>query len=104
MDFFFSILLIFTSFNYICSLGLSLGLLPAFGKVDRITSRGLQWSLDDNILEYGKLISSSNRIADIAKVVSLTGANLDGSSGYICEAYVVEVEATNDVLWTSELN
>lgn len=43
------------------------GLLPIGGPVRCLTTTGLQWNLDGGSLEFGKLVSSSNRVADDAQ-------------------------------------
>jgi thiamine pyrophosphokinase len=88
--------------SYLQSIGLSLGLLPVFGKVDGITTRGLKWNLGNCSLEFGKLISSSNCLAD-SEEISVKEVAIDCSSNNTSDVAVVEVETTNDVLWTCEL-
>jgi thiamine pyrophosphokinase len=40
----------------------SVGLIPLGGRCERVTTRGFQWDLDGDALEFGKLVSTSNRI------------------------------------------
>ncbi len=49
--------------------GVSCGLLPLGNKVDSVTTSGLVWNLDDESLELGKRISSSNSIDTQLKLV-----------------------------------
>lgn len=44
--------------------GTFLSLIPMFGAVDSVRTTGLKWELNGSSLEFGHLISSSNRVAD----------------------------------------
>lgn len=63
--------------------GPTCGLIPLGGRVNSITTTGLQWDLNESSLEMGVLVSSSNAI--------LPGAG------------EVTVETSEPVLWTVEL-
>jgi len=45
------------------------GLLPLGAAVNSISTEGLQWNLENDSLEMGKFVSSSNRLAEGAQVV-----------------------------------
>jgi len=61
--------------------GPTCGLLPVGGACRGVTTRGLKWDLKDQVLRFGGLVSSSNRLA----------------------AKVVEVQTRDPLLWMSEI-
>mmetsp|Transcript_6030 Transcript_6030/g.8530 ORF Transcript_6030/g.8530 Transcript_6030/m.8530 type:complete len:308 (+) Transcript_6030:50-973(+) len=67
--------------------GPSCGLIPIAGKSDYVTTTGLQWNLMEQSLEFGKLVSSSNRVV----------SNSDD------DQTLVTVFSSNFLLWTTEL-
>jgi thiamine pyrophosphokinase len=51
--------------------GPTCGLLPLGGKVDKVITKGLHWDLHNQSLEFGGLVSSSNRMdADEIEVIT----------------------------------
>lgn len=71
--------------------GPTCGLIPLNGKVDCVTSSGLQWDLTGESLEMGVRISSSNSI------------RMDGGVGgeaNVGDGPTVIVESSGDLVWT----
>jgi len=60
------------------------GIIPINGKCNRISTKGLGWDLNEQELEFGKLVSTSNYIKH----------NIEA----------VEIETSDFVLWTNSFN
>ena len=64
--------------------GESCGLIPLNGPCKSITTSGLEWNLSNSRMEFGGLVSTSNRLR--------LGEN------------IVSVDTTDDIIWTSTVN
>jgi len=73
--------------------GPSCGLIPIGRKCERVTTTGLKWNLDDDPLEFGKLISSSNQLKDTD----------DDDDDAAKEDRIVEVTTSDPLIWTASL-
>ena len=60
------------------------GLLPVGGRCDSVSTTGLRWDLDEQAMEFGGLVSSSNEL-------------LRGKGG----AMQVDVATSDPLLWTT---
>jgi thiamine pyrophosphokinase len=71
-------------------LGPTCGLIPLGCSVERVSTSGLEWDMTEQRLEFGGLVSSSNRLA----------RSPETGSGFVDEVYV---SASQPILWTCEL-
>lgn len=57
--------------------GNSIGIIPLYGKIHEMTTTGLKWDLNHQSLEFGELISSSNRLHEdnITRIVSIQSSD-----------------------------
>jgi thiamine pyrophosphokinase len=51
--------------------GLSIGLVPMGGRVECISTSGLVWNLHEHSLQFGELISTSNRIQEDTQIITV---------------------------------
>ncbi|MBU2514796.1 thiamine diphosphokinase [bacterium] len=57
-------------------IGSRISLIPIFGKVEKVSSFGLEWNLTDANLEFGNLCSVSNKISESPATIEFESGHL----------------------------